>query len=162
MTQQQQPVMVSVHQLPHAPADLPHYATPGSAGMDVRAAIDSPITLQPFERQLIPTGLVMMLPEGFECQIRPRSGLAIKHGLSLINAVGTVDSDYRDEIKVPLVNLSQEPFTLEPGERIAQLVIAPVTQATWEAVTLDAVEASKRELVEAGGRAGGFGSTGRA
>lgn len=154
-------IMVPIHQLPHAPKDLPNYATSGSAGMDVRAAIDTPITLQPFERMLIPTGLIMMLPQGYECQIRPRSGLAIKHGLSLINAVGTIDSDYRDEVKVPLVNLSQAPFTLEPNERIAQLVIAPVTIANWEPVTLETVEASKKELVEAGGRAGGFGSTGR-
>lgn len=156
-----QPIMVPVHQLPHAPETLPHYATEGSAGMDVRAALDTAVTLAPFERMLVPTGLMMMLPQGYECQIRPRSGLAIKHGISLINAVGTIDSDYRDEVKVPLVNLSQIPFTLEPGERIAQLIIAPVTIAAWEPVTLETVQASKQELVESGGRSGGFGSTGR-
>ena len=118
-------IAVPIHKLAHAPKELPHYATTGSAGMDVRAAITEAITLQPFERQLIPTGLILLLPEGYECQIRPRSGLSIKHGITLINCVGTVDSDYRDEVKVPLVNLSQQAFTIEPGERIAQLVIAP-------------------------------------
>jgi dUTP pyrophosphatase len=150
-------VTVEIHALPHAPNELPSYATTGSAGMDLRAAIDAPITLQPFERQLIPTGLILLLPEGYECQIRPRSGLSIKHGITLINCVGTVDSDYRDEVKVPLVNLSQQAFTIQPGERIAQLVIAPVTQARWDAVTFDTVERSKAQL----DRQGGFGSTGR-
>ena len=150
-------ITVEIHALPHAPAELPTYATTGSAGMDVRAAITEAITLQPFERKLIPTGLILLLPEGYECQIRPRSGLSIKHGITLINCVGTVDSDYRDEVKVPLVNLSQQAFTIEPGERIAQLVIAPVTQASWEIVDFDAVERSKAQL----DRQGGFGSTGR-
>lgn len=150
-------VTVAIHQLAHAPETLPHYATTGSAGMDVRAAITEAITLQPFERQLIPTGLILLLPEGYECQIRPRSGLSIKHGITLINCLGTVDSDYRDEVKVPLVNLSQQAFTIEPGERIAQLVIAPVTQATWDEVDFEAVERSKALL----DRQGGFGSTGR-
>lgn len=150
-------VTVAIHKLSHAPEALPHYATTGSAGMDVRAAITKAITLQPFERQLIPTGLILLLPEGYECQIRPRSGLSIKHGITLINCVGTVDSDYRDEVKVPLVNLSQQAFTIEPGERIAQLVIAPVTQATWDVVDFESVERSKAQL----DRQGGFGSTGR-
>ena len=154
------PVTVQVHQMAHAPEALPMYATPGSAGMDVRAAITEPITLQPFERQLIPTGLMMMLPEGYECQIRPRSGLSIKHGVTLINCVGTVDSDYRDEVKVPLVNLSQQPFTIEPNERIAQLVIAPVTQAAWQPVSFETIADDKARLADAGGRQGGFGSTG--
>lgn len=149
-------IRVPISQLPHAPENLPAYATPGSAGMDVRAAISEPITLAPFERKLIPTGLCFMLPVGYECQIRPRSGLSIKHGLTLINCVGTVDSDYRDEVKVPLVNLSQTPYTLEPLERVAQLVIAPVTLALWDEVTPEVVADSKKELV----RQGGFGSTG--
>lgn len=146
-----QPVQVQIQKLPHAPASLPTYATPGSAGMDVRAALEAPVTLQPLERQLIPTGFIMALPEGYECQIRPRSGLSIKHGITLINCVGTIDSDYRHEVKVPVVNLSNTAFTIEPGERIAQLLVSPVSKTTWvEVQTVDAVE----------GRSGGFGSTG--
>ena len=144
-------VDVPVFCLPHAPEQLPAYATPGSAGMDIRAAIDSPITLAPMERILVPTGLIIHLPEGYECQIRARSGLSIKHGITLINAIGTIDSDYRDEVKVPLVNLSNESFTVQPNDRIAQMVIAPVTQASWIQIT----ETQRLE-----GRAGGFGSTG--
>lgn len=151
-------VSVAIHRLEHAPDTLPHYATPGSAGMDVRAAISEPITLAPLGRTLVPTGFIMLLPEGYECQIRPRSGLSIKHGISLINCVGTIDSDYRDEVKVPLVNLSDTPYTIEPNERIAQLIIAPVTQAIWEEVDGDTVADSKKTLV----RSGGFGSTGTA
>lgn len=151
-TNMQQPALqVPVHRLAHAPAHLPAYATPGSAGMDVRAAIPLPVTLQPMERALIPTGLVMMLPEGYECQVRARSGLSIKHGITLINAVGTIDSDYRDEVKVPLVNLSTEAFEIQPGDRIAQLIIAPVTQITWQ---------EHNEVQQVSGRNGGFGSTG--
>lgn len=157
---QQETVTVQVHRLSHAPEALPYYATPGSAGMDVRAALEAPVTLAPLERRLIPTGLRMILPQGYECQIRPRSGLSIKHGITLVNCVGTVDSDYRDEVKVPVINLSQEAFTIEPGERIAQLVIAPVTQATWQEVSLSVVEEDKAALVGSGGRSGGFGSTG--
>ncbi len=156
----QETVTVQVHRLPHAPESLPAYATSGSAGMDVRAAISEPMTLAPLERQLIPTGLRMILPEGYECQIRPRSGLSIKHGITLINCVGTVDSDYRDEVRVPVVNLSQEPFTIAPGERVAQLVIAPVTRAGWLEVGLNVIEDDKAMLVSSGGRSGGFGSTG--
>lgn len=144
-------VSVPIFKLPHAHAELPEYATPGSAGMDVRAAIEAPVVLAPFERRLIPTGLIFHLPEGFECQVRARSGLSIKHGITLINAVGTIDSDYRNEVMVPLVNLSQTPYTLEPGERIAQLIIAPVTRIQWE-------ETQETALVS--GRSGGFGSTG--
>ncbi len=144
-------VSVPVHRLPHAPETLPAYATPGSAGMDVRAAISEPLTLQPMERALIPTGLVMMLPEGYECQVRARSGLSIKHGITLINGVGTIDSDYRDEVKVALVNLSTDAFTIQPGDRVAQLIIAPVTQSTW---------AEQDQVTPIHGRTGGFGSTG--
>jgi len=144
-------VSVSIQRLPHGPEQLPGYATPGSAGMDIAAAIDSPITLKPMERTLVPTGLIMAIPEGYECQLRARSGLAIKHGISLINGIGTIDSDYRHEVKVALVNLSTEPFTIQPGDRVAQAVFAPVTQAILNVVT-------SLELVE--GRNGGFGSTG--
>lgn len=112
---------------------LPQYATPGSAGMDVRSYLpDGPVTLGPLERALIPTGLYMELPHGYECQIRPRSGLAIKYGISLVNAPGTVDSDYRGEIGVIVVNLSKDPFTINDGERICQMVIARYTRVDWE------------------------------
>jgi dUTP pyrophosphatase len=144
-------VMVEIHCLAHAPKQLPAYATPGSAGMDVQAAIGVPITLNPLERALVPTGLVIALPLGYECQVRARSGLAIKHGIALANGVGTIDSDYRHEVKVALVNLSNEPFTIQPGDRVAQLVIAPVTHIEWQ-------ETDEMNLVE--GRSGGFGSTG--
>ncbi|MDX2084499.1 MAG: dUTP diphosphatase [Candidatus Melainabacteria bacterium] len=142
---------VEIFRLPHAPADLPFYATPGAAGMDLRAAIDAPITLNPLERRLIPTGWILLLPAGYEAQVRPRSGLSIKHGISLANCVGTIDSDYRDELKVPLINLSQEAYTLQPGERVAQLIVAPVIQVQWQPV--EAVSSVE-------GRSGGFGSTG--
>jgi len=144
-------LQVAIHRLPHAPEKLPAYATPGSAGMDVQAAIEAPLTLQPLERALVPTGLIMMLPEGYECQVRARSGLSIKHGITLINGVGTIDSDYRHEVKVALVNLSNEPFTIQPSDRIAQLVIAPVTQIVWR---------EESEVHAVNGRNGGFGSTG--
>ncbi len=145
-------VTVAIQRLPHAPADLPAYATPGSAGMDVRAAISEAVVLQPMARMLVPTGFILELPSGYECQVRARSGLSTKFGITLINGVGTIDSDYRHEVKVPLVNLSTEPFTLQPGERIAQLVVAPVTQVAWQEVT---------EVALAAGRHGGFGSTGQ-
>ncbi len=158
--EEQRTVDIKIHRLDHAPESLPFYATSGSAGMDVRAAITEPLTLKPMERTLVATGLIMMIPEGYECQIRPRSGLSIKHGISLINCVGTIDSDYRDEVKVPLINLSEKEFVIEPGERIAQLLFAPVTQAQWNEVTMDDVAQNKKRLVESGGRSGGFGSTG--
>ncbi|MEE1516436.1 MAG: dUTP diphosphatase [Lachnospiraceae bacterium] len=130
---------------------LPEYATEKSAGMDLKANIDDPITLNPLERAMIPTGLSIALPDGTEAQIRPRSGLAAKHGISVLNAPGTIDADYRGEIKVILVNLSNEPFTINPGERIAQMVVARYERVEWEAVeTLDETERG----------AGGFGSTG--
>ena len=113
---------------------LPEYETPESAGMDVRANIDQPITLQPLERALIPTGLYIQLPAGHECQIRPRSGLALRHGISIVNTPGTVDADYRGEIGVIVINLSNEPFTINDGERICQMVITQYTHVSWEEV----------------------------
>jgi len=145
-------VTVGIFRLPHAPQQLPAYATPGAAGMDVCAAIAESLTLQPLARHLVPTGFILEIPEGYECQLRARSGLSIKHGVTLINGVGTVDWDYRHEVKVALVNLSQDAYTIHPGERIAQMVFAPVLQ-----VALQAVE----EVAMVAGRAGGFGSTGR-
>lgn len=130
---------------------LPEYATPQSAGMDVRADIPEPVTLMPLERRLVPTGLFMELPAGYECQIRPRSGLALKHGISLVNTPGTIDADYRGEIGVILINLSDVPFVINPGERICQMVIAPVTRALWQEVTT---------LEESDRGDGGFGHTG--
>jgi dUTP pyrophosphatase len=147
----QEIVEVPIHRLAHAPKSLPAYATPGSAGMDVQAAIGVPVVLEPLERALIPTGLVMMLPEGYECQVRARSGLSIKHGITLANGVGTIDSDYREEVKVALVNLSNDTFTVQPGDRIAQLVVAPVTHIRWQETD---------EITSVEGRSGGFGSTG--
>ena len=135
----------------HSPFPLPQYETVGSAGMDLRAHIESSILIQPFERMLVPTGLFLEIPIGYEGQVRARSGLSIKKGITLINAVGTIDSDYRGEVKVPLVNLSQEVFELCPGERIAQLVITEYTRAEWETV---------EKLEETHRGAGGFGSTG--
>ncbi len=145
-------VTVALQRLPHgADLPLPAYETAGAAGLDLRAAIEAPLMLAPGERALIPTGLAMQLPEGFEGQVRPRSGLAVKHGVTVLNAPGTVDSDYRGEVKVPLINHGLEPFPIRRGDRIAQLVIAPVTQAALvEVATLD----------ETARGAGGFGSTG--
>ncbi len=130
---------------------LPEYATPGSAGMDVRAFLKEPVTLGPLERALIPTGLYMQLPHGYECQIRPRSGLAIKHGISLVNTPGTVDADYRGEIGVIVINLSNEPFTINDGERICQMVIKEYTRVDWEPV--DRIDETERGH-------GAFGHTG--
>ena len=131
---------------------LPEYATPLSAGMDLRAAMTESVTLGPLERALIPTGLYVALPEGYEMQIRPRSGLAAKHGVTVLNTPGTIDADYRGEIKVILVNLSNEPFVVNPGERIAQAVVAAHARVEWSEVE----ELSTTERGE-----GGFGSTGR-
>lgn len=146
-------VEVDVHRLPHAPADLPVYKTPGAAGMDVAAAIAEAVTLQPLERTLIPTGLIIQIPEGYECQLRARSGLSIKHGITLVNGIGTIDADYRDEVKVAIVNLSNEPFTIRPGDRIAQMLISPVYRVQWN-------EIGDHEVERVDGRNGGFGSTG--
>ena len=135
----------------NSPYPLPSYATSGSAGMDLQAFLEAPVTLQPMERTLVPTGLYLELPEGYEAQIRPRSGLAIKRGLTMLNSPGTIDSDYRGEIKCIVVNLSGQPQVIEPGERIAQLVIARYEQIRWEEVS---------ELGTSQRGAGGFGSTG--
>ena len=131
---------------------LPNYETPLSAGMDLRAVLSEAVEVKSLERVLIPTGLFMELPEGYEAQIRPRSGLALKHGLTLLNSPGTIDADYRGEIKVLLVNLSNEPFTVNHGERIAQMVIAKHEQVKWQPV--DALSETERG-------AGGYGSTGK-
>lgn len=130
---------------------LPQYATAGSAGMDIRAYLSAPVTLQPLERQVIPTGLYLELPLGYEAQVRPRSGLALKKGLSIPNAPGTIDSDYRGEVGVIVVNLSNAPVTITPQERIAQLVIARHETVQWEAVEV---------LADSERGAGGYGSTG--
>jgi len=130
---------------------LPSYATPQSAGVDLRANIEAPIELRPLERKLIPTGLFMALPPGYEAQVRPRSGLAIKHGITVLNTPGTIDADYRGEVCVILVNLSDEPFVITDGERIAQMVIARHEQAEWEPVEV---------LPETERGAGGFGHSG--
>ena len=131
---------------------LPTYATLLSAGMDLRADLENPDTLGPLERTLVPTGLFIALPPGFEAQVRPRSGLAAKHGITVLNTPGTIDADYRGEIKVILVNLSNTPFEIVPGERIAQMVVARHERVEWEAV--DSLDETARG-------AGGFGSTGR-
>ncbi|MBR2249931.1 MAG: dUTP diphosphatase [Prevotella sp.] len=130
---------------------LPAYATPQSAGMDLRANLDSPVELQPMQRRLIPTGLYIALPPGFEAQVRPRSGLALKHGITVLNSPGTIDADYRGEIGVLLVNLSQEPFVVNDGERIAQMVIARHEQVTFDLVN---------QLDETERGTGGYGHTG--
>lgn len=131
---------------------LPEYSTPGAAGMDVRAWLpDGPVTLRPLERALISTGLYVQLPQGYECQIRPRSGLALRSGLSIVNTPGTVDADYRGEIKVILINLGSEPFVVNDGERICQMVIKQYSHVTWEQT--ERLDETKRED-------GGFGHTG--
>ncbi|NLY25810.1 MAG: dUTP diphosphatase [Bacteroidales bacterium] len=131
---------------------LPEYATAYAAGMDLRANVDQPVVLKPLERSLVPTGIYIQLPEGYEAQIRPRSGLAIKHGISIVNAPGTIDADYRGEIRVILVNLSKESFTINDGERICQMVIAQHAHVQWERV--DVLEETERGT-------GGFGHTGQ-
>jgi dUTP pyrophosphatase len=143
---------VKIQVLPHGEGlPMPAYATAGSAGTDLQAAVEEPIILGPGERTLVPTGIRIALPAGYEAQIRPRSGLAIKQGITVVNAPGTVDSDYRGEVKVGLVNLSSEAYTVQRGDRIAQMVVAPVTRVAWQPVaSLDETERG----------AGGFGSTG--
>lgn len=132
--------------------DTPQYATQLSAGVDLRASIEEPVTLSSLCRAMVPTGIYIELPEGYEAQIRPRSGLAAKHGISIVNSPGTIDADYRGEIKVVLVNLSKEDFVINPGERIAQMVIAQYTKVEWVEV---------EELSESERGSGGFGSTGK-
>lgn len=131
---------------------LPTYATPQSAGMDLRAHVDHPLTLAPGERALVPTGLSIALPQGYEAQVRPRSGLALKHGITCLNAPGTIDADYRGDIGVILINLGQEPFVIADGERIAQLVVARHEMVEWQAV---------EQLDDTTRGAGGFGHTGK-
>lgn len=145
-------VEIQVRRLPHGgDLPLPAYATDESAGMDLLAAVAEDVVLQPGERRLIPSGIAIALPPGTEAQVRPRSGLALKHGITVLNAPGTIDADYRGEVGVILINLGQEPYTVTRGMRIAQMVIAPVGQAAWHPV----------ESLDASGRgAGGFGSTG--
>ena len=136
----------------HSDNPLPHYATSGSSGMDIRAWLQEPLVLQPMERSLVPTGLRVELPANYEIQIRPRSGLAIKQGITCLNTPGTIDADYRGEIKVILINLSGEPQTIEPGDRIAQMVFQKVQQIVWQPVI--AINETERG-------AGGFGHTGK-
>ncbi len=148
-------LVVPIQRLPHAEGlELPAYATPCSAGMDLRAAVpeDEPLVLEPGRWALVPTGLVLALPPGFEGQVRPRSGLAARHGVTVLNSPGTIDADYRGEVKVLLINLGSEPFVIRRGERIAQLVVARHARVTWD---------ERASLGETERGAGGFGSTGR-
>ena len=144
--------MVKINIVNRGHQQLPAYATPQSAGMDLRANLDGPVTLRPMERRLIPTGLHIALPEGYEAQVRPRSGLALKHGLTVLNSPGTIDADYRGEIGVVLVNLSQDDFVVNDGERIAQLVISRYEQG--EMVVVEQLDETERGE-------GGYGHTGR-
>lgn len=147
-------VTIAVTRLPHgADLPLPEYATTHAAGMDLHAAVDADLTLAPGKRGMVPTGLAIALPDGYEAQIRPRSGLAAKNGVTVLNSPGTVDADYRGEVKVILANLGDEPFVITRGMRIAQMIIAPVTRGTWVEVT---------ELPDSDRGTGGFGSTGTA
>jgi dUTP pyrophosphatase len=148
------PVRVEVTRVGHRgePLPLPRYMTAGAAGMDLLADVEEPVTLAPFARALVPTGLSLAVPPGYEAQVRPRSGLALRHGLAMPNGPGTIDADYRGEVGVLLVNLGSEPFVIRRGERIAQLVIAPVARATL--VEVEALPPTPRGD-------GGFGSTGR-
>ncbi|MCM1450102.1 MAG: dUTP diphosphatase [Clostridiales bacterium] len=143
--------MINIQVVNKSHHDLPAYATEGAAGLDVRANLESPVTLDPLQRALIPTGIYMSIPVGYECQVRPRSGLAAKYGVTVANAPGTVDSDYRGEVKVILVNLSDVPFVVNDGERIAQLVFARHERASWQSV--DSLDETQRGE-------GGFGHTG--
>ncbi len=144
--------MIKIPVIYSGKGELPTYATAASAGMDLRAAIEESISLAPMERKIIPTGMSIALPEGHEAQVRPRSGLAVKHGITVLNSPGTIDADYRGEIGVILINLSNEVFTVAPEDRIAQLVIAEYTQIVWEPT--QTLEESERG-------SGGFGSTGK-
>lgn len=142
---------LKIERLPHNNY-LPQYQTEGAAGMDLCAATETPVELKPLERKLIPTGLKIELERGFEAQVRPRSGISIKHGISLVNCVGTIDEDYRGEVCVPVINLSNEPYTIQPNERIAQMIIAKVERAQIQVV---------QSLSETQRATGGFGSTGK-
>ncbi len=144
--------VIRVTRLAHgAGLPLPKVATEGSAGADLRAAVEAPVTIEPGARQLVPTGLTIALPVGYEAQVRPRSGLALRHGVTVLNSPGTIDSDYRGEIGVILVNHGDVPFVVSRGDRMAQMVVAPVVQATWQEVD---------QLDESARGDGGFGSTG--
>lgn len=146
-------VAVAVQVLPHGEGlPLPAYATAGSAGLDLAAAVETAVVLEPGARAAVPTGIALALPEGYEAQLRPRSGLALRHGLTVLNSPGTIDADYRGEVRVILANLGSDAVTIARGERIAQLVLAPVSRIAWERVAA---------LPESGRGAGGFGSTGR-
>ena len=144
--------VIEINIINHSSNALPEYATAGSSGMDIRASLDVPQSLQPFERVLIPTGLFIEVPNGYEAQIRPRSGLAIKQGITCLNTPGTIDADYRGEIKIILINLSQQEQVIQPGDRIAQMIIQQVDKAVWKEVD---------ELEITGRNAGGFGHTGK-
>lgn len=144
--------MINVSVQNDSPYELPFYATKAAAGADLKAVLDEPLTLKPLERKVIGTGLKVALPEGFEAQVRPRSGLAAKHGISVLNSPGTIDADYRGEIGVIIVNLSNEDFTIHPGERIAQLVLARFEQINWQ-ITESLSQTERGD--------GGFGSTGK-
>lgn len=144
--------MLQLPVINEGPFELPAYATQSSAGLDLKAVLAEAVTLGPLERKIVGTGIKIALPEGYEVQVRPRSGLAAKHGITVLNAPGTIDADYRGEIGVILVNLSNEPFTIQPGERIAQLVVAQYSQVEWSPVeSLDSTQRGE----------GGFGSTGK-
>ncbi len=146
------PLSVAVRRLPHAlDGELPDYATENSAGIDLPAAIEADVVLKPGERRLVPTGLAIALPDGYEAQVRPRSGLALRHGIGVLNGPGTIDADYRGEIGVLLINHGQEDFTVSRGMRIAQMVVAPVTRIAWRETD---------RLPDTHRGAGGFGSTG--
>jgi len=150
-----EPIKIAVARLEHGVGlDLPAYQTHQAAGMDLLAAVAEPVTLGPLERAAIPCGFAMALPPGYEAQVRPRSGLAIKHGISMVNTPGTIDADYRGEVKVLLINLGKEPFAVTRGLRIAQLIIAPVVQGRWQEVD------NLADLPTTQRGAGGFGSTG--
>ena len=144
--------MINIRIINTSSHPLPSYATPGSSGMDLRAAISSPILMKPLERSLVPTGLFIELPIGFEAQVRPRSGLAVKQGITCLNTPGTIDADYRGEIKVILINLSNEEQTIMPGDRIAQMVVQQVEQVNW--IEVESLSSTERN-------AGGFGHTGK-
>ncbi|RMH50825.1 MAG: dUTP diphosphatase [Zetaproteobacteria bacterium] len=149
-----QQIEIAIRRLPHgAGIEPPAYGSNHAAGADIRAAVEEPVTLAPGERALIPSGFAIALPDGMEAQVRPRSGLALKHGITVLNAPGTIDADYRGEVGVILINHGREPFTIQRGERIAQLVIAPCLRAAWRPV---------EALDETARGSGGFGSTGRA
>ncbi len=143
--------MVKVQIINKGKQPLPQYATPQSAGLDLRANIDEPFTLRPLERRIVPTGLYIALPEGYEAQVRPRSGLALKHGITVLNSPGTIDADYRGELGILLINLSNEDFVVNPGERVAQMIVARCEQA--ELVPVEVLDETERG-------AGGYGHTG--